>query len=164
MYSSHGPRPILLDALRAGAVGYLIKPVTPAALAQAVRVVASGGAALDGALQGILVDEFGRLRRADGGTWSGPTSGLGQDMVRAILIAGALGFTREEIAAHLPDIVRGAPQVALRPHQVSAALYDVLVAWRDAPPFEGAGELELPTTALANILQGRVARLLRHRP
>lgn len=164
VYTSHGPRPILLDAMRAGALGYLVKPASPAALAEAVRIVAAGGAVLDPSLQGILADELGRLHRADDDPWRGPASGLGQDVVQAILIAGALGFTRDDIATHLPDIVRGSPSAELAPQDVSAALADALVAWREAPLLDGAGELELRTTALASILHGRLARTLRLRP
>jgi DNA-binding NarL/FixJ family response regulator len=67
-----GPRVLVLttfdldeyvyDALQAGASGFLLKDATPAALFEAVRVVAAGDALLAPAVTRRLIAEFARLR------------------------------------------------------------------------------------------------------
>ncbi len=55
----------LFDALEAGAVGYLLKDVSPSALAPAVRAAIEGEAVLDGVLAARVVDALrGKGRRA----------------------------------------------------------------------------------------------------
>jgi DNA-binding NarL/FixJ family response regulator len=61
----------LLDALRAGAVGYLLKDMDPSRLPVVVRAVAAGETAIPRALSAVLVDELRRrptqpLLAADG--------------------------------------------------------------------------------------------------
>ena len=59
--------PHLFQALQAGAKGYLLKNTEPEAVAQAVRDVLAGGAALPPALAALVLAEFGRLAQsADG--------------------------------------------------------------------------------------------------
>ena len=50
----------LFDALRAGAVGYLLKDMDPADLPGAVVAAAAGEGVLDGVLTGMLIEEFRR--------------------------------------------------------------------------------------------------------
>ena len=57
--------PHLFEALQAGAKGYLLKNAPPEAIAQAVRDVAVGGAALPPGLAATVLAEFGRLSRRE---------------------------------------------------------------------------------------------------
>ncbi len=59
--------PHLFQALQAGAKGYLLKNAEPSAVAQAVRDVVAGGAALPPALAGLVLAEFGRLSQSSTG-------------------------------------------------------------------------------------------------
>jgi DNA-binding NarL/FixJ family response regulator len=51
----------IVEALRAGASGFLLKDATPEELVQAVRVVAEGGALLAPSVTRRLLDRFGRF-------------------------------------------------------------------------------------------------------
>ena len=51
----------VFEGLRAGALGYVLKDIAGADLAQAVRTVAGGGALLDPAVARRVMAEFGRL-------------------------------------------------------------------------------------------------------
>ncbi|MBT9133515.1 MAG: Transcriptional regulatory protein DegU [Firmicutes bacterium] len=59
--SIHDDREYLLEALKAGAAGYLLKDVEPATLMEAMRTVARGGSIVAPGLTGKLVQELKRL-------------------------------------------------------------------------------------------------------
>ncbi|MBT9155558.1 MAG: Transcriptional regulatory protein DegU [Firmicutes bacterium] len=59
--SIHDDREYLLEALKAGAAGYLLKDVEPATLMEAMRTVARGGSIVAPGLTGKLVQELNRL-------------------------------------------------------------------------------------------------------
>lgn len=60
----------IFDALRAGAVGYLLKDVGSAQLAESVRATARGESILDPSVAAKLVAEFSRVSSLVGGTSS----------------------------------------------------------------------------------------------
>jgi DNA-binding NarL/FixJ family response regulator len=57
LYTSYGDRAMLTEALDAGARGYVLKGAPLAELVRALRLVASGGTYVDGALAPTLVSE-----------------------------------------------------------------------------------------------------------
>lgn len=86
-------------AVRAGASGFLLKDVTPEALVEAVRVVASGGALLAPGVTRRLIEEFAQTP-APGARES---DGLEQltEREREVLELMARGMSNAEIAAEL---------------------------------------------------------------
>jgi DNA-binding NarL/FixJ family response regulator len=54
LFTGHGDRAVLLDALDAGARGFLVKEAPLEDLLRAIRMVAAGGTYVDPALAGIL--------------------------------------------------------------------------------------------------------------
>jgi DNA-binding NarL/FixJ family response regulator len=54
LYTAGGDRPVLLEALDAGARGFLLKEAPLDDLARAIRIVAGGGTYVDPALAGLL--------------------------------------------------------------------------------------------------------------
>jgi DNA-binding NarL/FixJ family response regulator len=92
----------IFEGLRAGALGYLLKDVSGAELAEAVRTVAAGGVLIEPSVARKVVAEFARLadpppgRPADAGLPE-PLS----DREREILGLLAQGLTNREIAGRL---------------------------------------------------------------
>ena len=91
---------IIFDALRAGALGYLLKDVSGPELAAAVREVARGGALIQPSIARKVLAEFSRLapevvRAAP--VPSEPLSGREQE----ILLGITRGLTNKEIANRL---------------------------------------------------------------
>lgn len=60
----------IFDALRAGAVGYLLKDVGSAQLAESIRATARGDSTLDPSVAAKVVQEFSRVSSLVGGTSS----------------------------------------------------------------------------------------------
>jgi DNA-binding NarL/FixJ family response regulator len=83
----------LFDAVEAGAAGFLLKEVSGAELAKAVRIVAGGGCLLDPRMTTVVLDRL-RQRRAD------PTALL-TERERRILELIADGLTNRQIGARL---------------------------------------------------------------
>jgi DNA-binding NarL/FixJ family response regulator len=91
---------LVYEAIRAGARGYLLKDVTGANLANAVRSVASGGAVLDPTVARKVMEAFNRLAqpaRPRARAISEPLSGR----ERAVLRLLGQGMSNKEIAATL---------------------------------------------------------------
>ena len=87
----------VLQALKAGAVGYLLKDNSPAELEQAVRAVFDGGTYLTAAVSGHVIAGF--LQRA-GGSAAGTPARL-TSRQREVLQLIAEGNTTKEIAKKL---------------------------------------------------------------
>jgi DNA-binding NarL/FixJ family response regulator len=107
--ASRGPRILVLttfdtdehvmDALRAGASGFLLKDVTPADFVAAIRVVAAGDALIAPSVTRRLLDRFARLPSPADGT----AQVLGQLTEREleVLTLVAEGLSNREIAERL---------------------------------------------------------------
>src|SRR5688500_14614092 len=85
----------LLDAVAAGAVGYLVKSTPPAELRAALLKAAGGEPVFSPALAALVLGEFRRLSKDAGGTQ--PIS----DREREVLQLVARGHTYKEIGAEL---------------------------------------------------------------
>jgi len=86
--------------LRAGALGYLLKAISGAELASAVRTVAAGGALIDAAVTRKVVAEFARLAQPVRPLTAGlaePLSARELDILKLL----AQGHTNREIAQQL---------------------------------------------------------------
>jgi DNA-binding NarL/FixJ family response regulator len=87
------------QALRAGASGFILKNAAPRKLAEAIRIVAGGGAYLHPAVARRLIDDF--AARPDPAL---PTPDQMQSLTRReveVLVLVAHGLTNAGIAAHL---------------------------------------------------------------
>ena len=89
----------VFDALRAGAIGYLLKDVPSERLVEAVRVAARGQSSLEPAVASKVVAEFARLSRAAPRRPS-VTEALSDREVE-VLRWVARGASNKEIAVHL---------------------------------------------------------------
>ncbi len=87
----------VFEALRAGALGYLLKDVSGAELAAAIRTVAGGGALIEPSVARKVLAEFSRLP-------SPPAAAPSADLTareREILALIAQGLSNRQIAARL---------------------------------------------------------------
>ena len=104
MLSASGERQDVLDAVTAGASGYLLKSAEVAELIDAVRATAAGNAVFTPGLAGLVLGEYRRLAQA------GDARAVGRDRPAApeltereteILRLVATGLTYPQIAARL---------------------------------------------------------------
>jgi DNA-binding NarL/FixJ family response regulator len=86
-----------VEALRAGASGFLLKDVQPEELAEAIRVVARGEALLSSKVTRRLLDAFAASTPAMPPKWAWVTRTLTETEVRVLTLIGQ-GLSNEEIA------------------------------------------------------------------
>jgi len=124
----------IFDALRAGAVGYLLKDVGSAQLAESVRVTARGESILDPSVAAKVVQEFSRVSSLVTATSSDvlpePLSEREIELLRLIAsgsnnkeIAEALFITEGTVKNHITHIlgklgVRDRTQAALKAKEI----------------------------------------------
>jgi DNA-binding NarL/FixJ family response regulator len=97
--SMHTSENYVLDALRAGAHGYVIKDSAPEELERALRAVAAGQRYLSPAISHYLLDDYLRLVR--GGSEPPPAAALLTARQREVLQLIAEGRSTREIAERL---------------------------------------------------------------
>lgn len=88
----------VLQAVKAGALGYLVKSASSAELADAVRATAAGRAVFTAGLAGLVLGEYRRLERA---TESGPTTPALTERETEVLRFVAKGLSAKQIAEKL---------------------------------------------------------------
>jgi DNA-binding NarL/FixJ family response regulator len=93
--TASGDEADVLNAIKAGAAGYLLKSATPEELADTVRRVARGEQVIQPELAGLVLDEFRRLSSRSEGV-----PGL-TDRENEILVLVAKGLSYGEIAKRL---------------------------------------------------------------
>jgi DNA-binding NarL/FixJ family response regulator len=91
---------LVVEALRAGASGFLLKDVTPEEFVRAIRVVASGEALLAPSVTRRLIGRFARLPIPADEVHAEALREL-TDREREVLKLVALGLSNREIADHL---------------------------------------------------------------
>jgi DNA-binding NarL/FixJ family response regulator len=93
--SASGEEADVLDAIKAGATGYMLKSATAAEVADAVRRVAAGEPVFTPSLAGLVLDEFRRLAGRD------PSEPALSPRENEVLRLVAKGYTYREIAERL---------------------------------------------------------------
>ena len=100
--SASGERQDVLDALTAGATGYLVKSASSAELLEAVRRVAVGDAVFTPGLAGLVLGEYRRLASSDPGDKLPQLTDRETEILRLV----AKGLTYPQIAERLVLSVR----------------------------------------------------------
>jgi DNA-binding NarL/FixJ family response regulator len=104
--TNHDQDELVFSSIRAGASGYLLKEVTAAHLANAIRTVADGFSLIYPSIAARVLDEFGRLRTSPA---EGVSSGAAEDegyhdltaREREVLLLIAHGRSNKEIGGEL---------------------------------------------------------------
>lgn len=96
--SASGERDDVLQAVKAGATGYLVKSASRAELAEAVRATAQGRAVFTPGLAGLVLGEYRRIARKPTDKNAGPTL---TERETEVLRHVAKGMTAKQIAAKL---------------------------------------------------------------
>lgn len=94
--SASDERDDVLEAVKAGATGYLVKSASKAELGEAVRATAEGRAVFTPGLAGLVLGEYRRIARTPGGDTPSLT-----DRETEVLRHVAKGLTAKQIAARL---------------------------------------------------------------
>ena len=89
----------IVDALRAGASGFLLKDIEPVELVRAVKVVAAGDSLLSPSVTRRLIGEF--VNRSGTSVTPSPALDVLTDREREVLALVGGGLSNEEIAAEL---------------------------------------------------------------
>ena len=103
MLTMHSEQQQMLQAMRNGARGYLLKSASSQEVAQAIRTVHEGGMQIEPGLTGAIVSEFRRLSDGPGSTSAGGGSSINAlsekeiDILRYV----AAGMSNKEIAFKL---------------------------------------------------------------
>jgi DNA-binding NarL/FixJ family response regulator len=98
--SASGEQQDVLDAVKAGAVGYLLKSAGRGEFLDAVRRTAAGDAVFTPGLAALVLGEFRRLAAAPADTGSGTAPGL-TERETEILRMVATGLSYKQIATRL---------------------------------------------------------------
>ncbi|MEU8297730.1 response regulator transcription factor [Micromonospora sp. NPDC048909] len=106
MLSASGEQQGVLDAVKAGATGYLVKSAAPAEFLEAVRRTAAGEPVFTPGLAGLVLGEYRRLAAtpASGGRDAGPPGDLAPrltDRETEVLRLVAKGMSYKQIAQRL---------------------------------------------------------------
>lgn len=96
--SASGERDDVLQAVKAGATGYLVKSASRAELAGAVRATAEGRAVFTPGLAGLVLGEYRRIAQRTRSGTAGPTL---TERETEVLRHVAKGLTAKQIAAKL---------------------------------------------------------------
>lgn len=96
--SASGERDDVLQAIKAGATGYLVKSASQSELVDAVRATAAGRAVFTPGLAGLVLGEYRRIAQKRAGKDSGPTL---TERETEVLRHVAKGLTAKQIAAKL---------------------------------------------------------------
>ncbi|WP_299445206.1 response regulator transcription factor [uncultured Phycicoccus sp.] len=103
--SASGEQQDVLDAIKAGATGYLVKSASPAEILDAVLATARGEAVFTPGLAGLVLGEFRRLRSAEAAheATADPARPIPQLTAREteVLRLVATGMSSKEIASQL---------------------------------------------------------------
>ena len=91
----------VLNALRAGASGFLVKDTPPAQIINAVRVVASGDAIISPSVTRTLLDHFGDARASDRRRAAAQRLAALTDREREVAAAIGAGASNADVAASL---------------------------------------------------------------
>jgi DNA-binding NarL/FixJ family response regulator len=97
--SASDERDDVLEAVKAGATGYLVKSASKTELADAVRATADGRAVFTPGLAGLVLGEYRRI--AQHSTREGPATPTLTERETEILRYVAKGLTAKQIAARL---------------------------------------------------------------
>jgi DNA-binding NarL/FixJ family response regulator len=95
--SASGEQADVLDAVKAGATGYLVKSASVAELVEAVRRTAAGEATFTPGLAGLLLGEYRRLATAP----ASPAKPQLTDRETEVLRLVAKGLTAKQVASRL---------------------------------------------------------------
>jgi len=96
--SASDERGDVLEAVKAGATGYLVKSASKAELGDAVRATAEGRAVFTPGLAGLVLGEYRRIARAPG---AGPDTARLTERETEVLRQVAKGLSAKQIAARL---------------------------------------------------------------
>ena len=95
--SASGEQADVLEAVKAGATGYLVKSASAAELVEAVRRTAAGDATFTPGLAGLLLGEYRRLAATPAGVPRPQLSDRETEVLRLV----AKGLTAKQVAARL---------------------------------------------------------------
>ena len=99
--SASDERADVLEAVKAGATGYLVKSASKTELSEAVRATAAGRAVFTPGLAGLVLGEYRRIAAEPAGDTAGPAVPSLTDRETEILRHVAKGLTAKQIAERL---------------------------------------------------------------